>query len=218
MISYNEYRRAQLPAGWAEAIDSYNLKSKVKNAKYTKSIRGVNPLPSASKKQHDYWLYVLHDPNSTEEQKKVAQEYLDADKALDNYQNPTNKGVVGIIKKDKKYLVLYHNKFKKITFPMGKVDEDDVDEESALKREMKEELGIDVVDCKLILTKTVTYKKSIETIYIFSITKYNGEVVNNEPTKHKNLKWITGIELIHLNELNELTIPSKIIIEENILK
>lgn len=43
-------------------------------------------MPSPSLKAHNYWLFVLHDPKSTPEQRRVAQEFIDADKRTGQYQ------------------------------------------------------------------------------------------------------------------------------------
>ena len=57
--------------------------------------------------------------------------------------------VVGVIKKDEKYLMLKHNKCKGLyLFPSGKVEKTDLFKQDAMRREMFEEVGIKVISFK----------------------------------------------------------------------
>jgi ADP-ribose pyrophosphatase len=86
--------------------------------------------------------------------------------------------VAAIIKKDNKYLIVQRNKNKhlglKWEFPGGKVDENE-SFESALKREIQEELSIEINIYKKIAEETYKDEKiDIIKHYYLSSTKKKG--------------------------------------------
>lgn len=98
------------------------------------------------------------------------------------------------IRENNKVLILYHVKMDMWAIPVGKVKSNQSVEE-ALREEANEELGIDIIQFKEIIT---TYRPYIINsinvrvdYHIFEITKYDGKIENCEPHKHKNLKFVT---------------------------
>jgi len=109
-----------------------------------------------------------------------------------------HKGVAGIIMKDGKVLMLYHNKLDMWTIPVGKVD-DGLTTEESMKIELQEEIGIKVKSMCVLGEFSHTYLRNnidvkIDSI-IYIILDYDGRVKNNEPHKHKELKWMAINEL-----------------------
>jgi len=99
--------------------------------------------------------------------------------------------VIFVIKKGNEYL------FQKRThtgaqdgwymMPGGHVDEGESVLHAAV-RELKEELGIDVFpqDLKFKLVKP----EKIHISFFFEVEKYQGEITNNEPEKHGDLRFL----------------------------
>lgn len=100
--------------------------------------------------------------------------------------------VIFVIKKDGKYL------FQKRThtgsqdgwymMPGGHVDEGESVIHAAV-RELKEELNItvDPQDLKFRLVKPEKFHIS----FFFEVVKYQGDIVNNEPEKHSDLRFLS---------------------------
>ena len=107
--------------------------------------------------------------------------------------------VGGIIVDENKILVAQRSIQKehplKWEFPGGKVNENENPIE-ALKREMKEELSVDVKKSKLLLDYEYEYQdiKKIH-LYFYKIDEYTGKVRNIE---HNQLLWT------HCNDLEKL--------------
>ena len=106
-------------------------------------------------------------------------------------------GVSAVISdNDGRVLNMWHIKHEKWALPVGKVDEGETPEE-ALIREMKEELGIDIIEFREIVRKTVVYtgdgNKPDETVELIlcMVDEYAGIPDNMEPTKHRRLEWNT---------------------------
>ena len=109
-----------------------------------------------------------------------------------------NIGVVGIIKNNDKYLCLWHNKCDCLSLPTGKAEEGQSSLD-ALKQEMEEELGINVTNTFLtgkVLVETIRNGKKVNVdLHYYIIDDFTGNLVNNEPHKHKYLYWATLEEL-----------------------
>lgn len=109
--------------------------------------------------------------------------------------------VVGVIKKDEKYLILKHNKCKGLyLFPSGKVEKTDLFKQDAMRREMFEEVGIKVISFKKYASnipawydRTDGIMHTSETIYL--IEDYDGTPFNKEPNKHEEMVWIDPKEV-----------------------
>ena len=133
-------------------------------------------------------------PDATEEEKKMAKEYLDADKAAGRYQSGY-AGIIGaIVKEDNKYVLLYHLKKDCWTFPTGKVEQDESDEE-AVKREMHEELGIDITGLSYLGPIQFKEHNDDYTFHMFKVNTYTGTISNKELNKHARIKYATKQEI-----------------------
>jgi len=86
----------------------------------------------------------------------------------------------GLIIKDGKLLLL--KKFTKDYYetPGGKLKENE-SLEDCLKRELKEEIGIGVLEFELFEKLEFSFENKEITDYMFLIKSFSGEIVNNEP-------------------------------------
>lgn len=153
-------------------------------------------MPSVSFAQHLMWEYKLKDPKTSDKDKDVAKEFLDADKALNKYQDGYPGIICAIVKKGKKFLILYHNKAQCYSFPTGKVERKEKDEDAVI-RECQEELGIKVTD--LTYKGWVAYRPKSKdrdlTFRVFFVEKFDGEVTNVEKEAHREIAWKSKQEL-----------------------
>src|SRR5437868_5350562 len=95
----------------------------------------------------------------------------------------------GIIKNPEGQIVmLAHNKTGLWTIPLGKVEYGEKIRDGLL-REMKEEVGIDVVHCQVVDKFIYPFGKGETKIYVYSIDTYKGVIANQEPDKHAELRW-----------------------------
>ena len=70
-------------------------------------------MPSRTLKMHKYWIWVYYGKkDATEEEKKVAKEFLDADKAKGLFQHLTEKDGEDLTKEEKAKLL---KKKKRVT-------------------------------------------------------------------------------------------------------
>ena len=117
--------------------------------------------------------------------------------------------IAAIIKDDDNRILLQkHNKYGFWTIPIGKVDPGET-REYALKKEMREECNINVIDYKLIGQKKFKYIRMGKLInvdsFLYEIIKYSGKIKNNEPTKHAEQKFMSVDEITKLNEISHMT-------------
>jgi 8-oxo-dGTP diphosphatase len=109
--------------------------------------------------------------------------------------------VVGIIKRDSKILVGERPEDKPYggywEFPGGKVEENESGEQ-ALKRELHEELGIDVITAKPWFEHTHAYPDKTVLLEMWIVTQFL-----NEPYSKENqvLRWVTLTEMMELRLL-----------------
>jgi 8-oxo-dGTP pyrophosphatase MutT (NUDIX family) len=85
----------------------------------------------------------------------------------------TKTRIAGIIIKDKKLLMLLGRGYKELWTPGGKVEPGESDE-GCLRRELKEEIGVDLLDCKFFKEyKNPSFyhpeRQTIERVYIIEI-------------------------------------------------
>jgi len=108
------------------------------------------------------------------------------------------KSIGAIIIQKGKVLMMDHVKFNFWTIPIGKVKTNESVIEG-LKNEVKEELDIVVIDYKLLNIWKRTFlwhgKKVKTENYLFKINKWNGRIKNNEPHKHRAIKFMTIDEI-----------------------
>jgi ADP-ribose pyrophosphatase YjhB (NUDIX family) len=117
------------------------------------------------------------------------------------------KAIGSIIVKDKKILMMDHVKFNFWTVPIGKAEKNETVKQ-ALKKEMKEELNITVKKYELITIWKRTFvnqgKKIKTENYLYLIKDYSGTIRNNEPKKHRSIKYMT-VDEIRKVRLSEMT-------------
>lgn len=121
------------------------------------------------------------------------------------------KGIGAVVRNEntpEQILMMDHKKLNTWTLPVGKAGSNE-NEEEAIKRELKEEVGIDVTNMKLLAKERTTFypngKKINPTLYLFEITSWNGRVKNMEPDKHTSVEWMTIDEIRNLPSLSEMT-------------
>jgi len=101
-----------------------------------------------------------------------------------------HQGIGAVIKGPKpgEILLQKHTKLKLWTIPVGKGRQEEASED-VLKRELKEELGIDVKHTSLLGTEglltTRNNKKMRIPTYLYLVNKYDGDIQNLEPHKHE---------------------------------
>jgi len=98
--------------------------------------------------------------------------------------------VAGLIRKDKKFLLCQRREDDSFgllwEFPGGKVEEEETDQQ-ALKREIKEELGLDIEVGNLIdIFKDRTSSLEIE-VYLYEVLKFKGKPQARECKEFKFL-------------------------------
>ncbi len=86
-----------------------------------------------------------------------------------------------------------HVKYGFWTFPIGKA-KDGQSPIDGIKEEILEECNIKIEKLKEIITDEITYDRNgnIVTTYIhvYEIIEYSGEIINNEPHKHREQKFV----------------------------
>jgi ADP-ribose pyrophosphatase YjhB (NUDIX family) len=116
--------------------------------------------------------------------------------------------ISAIIMKDNKILMLDHVKYDLWTIPIGKVDEGK-SVEDGLKQEMKEELNIIPVKFKKITIFSKSYMreghKVTITNHMFEISDWRGSLRNNEPKKHRSIKFMSLDEIRKLKKISDST-------------
>jgi mutator protein MutT len=96
-----------------------------------------------------------------------------------------------IYDKDGKILIFKHVKINKYTIPVGKADPGETAVQ-AIIREVREELGIKILNLKEVSVNNFDYKKwnmSVE-FHLFEVLKYSGVPKNIEPHKHSEMLWL----------------------------
>ena len=89
--------------------------------------------------------------------------------------------------------------WKGYTLPGGHVEigESFVD---AVKREMKEETGLDVTNPKLVGVKQFPIKNGRYIVFLFKTEQFSGELVSSEEGQ---MEWIDGRHLSEINTVND---------------
>lgn len=118
-----------------------------------------------------------------------------------------HKGVGGIVRNSKnEILILFHNKYNAWSLPMGKVDNgNSID--YTLKKELKEEINIDVQNAQPIINYVKQYLRNgilVKVDFtIFDVIKYTGIPKNLEPKKHKKMIWMKYDDIIKLDNITD---------------
>jgi len=122
----------------------------------------------------------------------------------------TTKLIGAIITNDNNELfTLYHNKIANQTIPMGKI-EDDETSHAATIRELREELGIHVIQLTHFLGFSILVKSYRDgkptNLYmdLMYINKYKGKITNKEPNKHANFEYYSFTQLYQMSNKSEI--------------
>ena len=107
--------------------------------------------------------------------------------------------VAAVIKKDNKYLIAQRNRDKHLPFywefPGGKVNNDE-SFENALKREILEELSINIkINCRISSERFSDEKINVE-VHYFLCEKLDEEIILSE---HEDMKWVFKNNLLNFN-------------------
>jgi len=117
--------------------------------------------------------------------------------------------VGAVIFNDKKeILMMDHVKLNFWTIPIGKVKPNETVEEGLLT-EVKEELDITPKQFKEISIFKKTYSrwgKNVHAIgHLFLIESYKGKIKNNEPHKHRSIKFMSFEQIKKLSKISDMT-------------
>lgn len=82
-------------------------------------------------------------------------------------------------------------------FPGGKVEDDEASE-SAIRRELHEELGIDVIKAERWFEHLYAYPDKTVFLELWLVSEFTGEPVSRE---HQVLRWASYDEILHLKLL-----------------
>lgn len=98
-------------------------------------------------------------------------------------KNKNNKEeILLLLRQNTGYLDGYYD------LPGGHVDKDE-DLFAAMIREAKEEIGIDIFREDMKIVHIYHNFRNDMLKFVFSVNKYEGNLINNEPEKCKELKW-----------------------------
>jgi len=124
--------------------------------------------------------------------------------------------VVGVIKKDNKYFMIHHQKENLWFFPGWKMDKWE-DEVLALKREIKEELAVDVKGVKKIWTIKIIHGWKPRRVHYYE-TEIDWDPVIQEVWKHIDMKRVEKVDFEDNGLGFALKIDSVIISDKNELQ
>ena len=157
------------------------------------------------------YLYLF--PEEKEKYKEFT-EYLNNNNDVTDWNNFNGHVVVGgfiYAKKEKKFLVIYHNDLKMYLYPGGHIDNTDSNPLEAVKREIKEETGITNINEIVLLDNNlipidinihmIPYNERLdlkehyhyEFRYLFTIDSI--QEVTLDTTESSSFKWIDINEL-----------------------
>lgn len=119
--------------------------------------------------------------------------------------------VAGLLMRDGKLLVAERPEGKPYSgyweFPGGKVEEDEASD-AAIRRELREELGVGVLKAERWFEHVHAYPDKTVLLELWLITDFEGEPESRE---HQTLRWASYEEILHLRLLEgNLAILSQI--------
>ncbi|MFA6274453.1 MAG: NUDIX domain-containing protein [Candidatus Paceibacterota bacterium] len=114
---------------------------------------------------------------------------------MENEQKVTIR-VAGIIIEDNKILFLLGKGYKELWTPGGKLEEGETNEE-CLKRELKEEIGVDLVEAKFFkeYDGPSFYRHSERTKNIMYLAKISGDI--KPDMEIESFVWLSGEDFIN---------------------
>jgi len=116
------------------------------------------------------------------------------------------KVTAAVIEKNGKILIAKRKRSQKLggkwEFPGGKLEPGETPEE-CLKRELREELGIDAIIGPYICFNTFTYRHITIKLLAYRISRFSGTIKLND---HEKIKWILPKDL-NKYDLAEADIP-----------
>jgi len=112
------------------------------------------------------------------------------------------QAAVAILRKDKRFLVCQRKKNSryelKWEFPGGKAEQGESPED-CLRRELREELSIDIIEFNKSETRTNHYADGgIFEVTYFTVTRFSGKPINNV---FEDIRWVSLAELKSLDVL-----------------
>ena len=123
-----------------------------------------------------------------------------------------HQGVAAIIRNEEgKFLMQHHVKFGFWTIPIGKcgIDEDSFE---GMELEVFEETNLEVLLARKICIYPKEYNRNgvnvLVVCTIFKVLTYRGELMNKEPEKHYEQKWMTYDEICKFEHLSDATIEA----------
>lgn len=107
------------------------------------------------------------------------------------------KVIASVMQKDNKVLIAQRAKkdalYEKWEFPGGKMEAGETDHE-CLKRELREEFGIEAEIGDYVCTSYFEHKGTPMAMVVYYVSSYSGEM---QLLDHKQVKWVTIDELDH---------------------
>ncbi len=118
-----------------------------------------------------------------------------------NKQKINVHAVAGIVLRDGKLLVAERPEGKPYSgfweFPGGKIESAETGE-AAIRRELREELGIEIIKADFWFNHLHAYPDKTVLLELWRVTEFAGEPQSLE---HQTLRWVTYEEILHLRLL-----------------
>lgn len=120
-----------------------------------------------------------------------------------------------------KVLMFKHKKFGFWTIPIGKSEPYETPYQG-MCTEVKEECNISVIKATEIATKPYTYDRNGKPVnlihHLYLVDKYEGEIKNNEPEKHLEMKFMDETEIRKIDDLSDATLLYLETLDSNLLR
>ena len=160
-------------------------------------------------REHSKWINDVYKPAINERAKEIRNSVTESTSKYNDEDLQDHDGIAAIIvDKQGRLLVQDHIKYDFWTVPVGKVKHHETVEEGLLT-EMKEELNIKPTKYHELFSTKKTYDRDGIPVtvnqHVFFITAYEGTIRNNEPEKHRSIKWMSVSELNKQEKLSDAT-------------